>query len=76
MAPRRRAAAIREIPHDMETVQDLVCKARDGDLGAYTLLVHRFREASLSQARRVMGDYHLAEDAVQEAFVIAYRDLQ
>ena len=59
----------------MEEVEELVLRARDGDLDAYARLVRRFREIALDQARRITGDYHLAEDAVQEAFVAAYRDL-
>jgi len=50
-------------------VEELVLRARDGDLDAYARLVRRFREIALDQARRITGDYHRAEDAVQEAFV-------
>ena len=59
----------------MEEIEKLVRRARDGDARAYGHLVRRLQSAALSRARHMLGDYHLAEDAVQEAFVAAYADL-
>ncbi|MFC1525903.1 sigma-70 family RNA polymerase sigma factor [Candidatus Latescibacterota bacterium] len=51
---------------------DLVAQARGGDLHAYGALVERFRRMAVGYAEARLGDYHLAEDVAQEAFVHAY----
>lgn len=55
--------------------QSQVCRAREGDVEAYGELVRRFRDMACRYAYRLLGDFHLAEDAAQEAFVQAYQDL-
>jgi RNA polymerase sigma-70 factor (ECF subfamily) len=52
---------------------ELVVDARSGDAGAFTRLVERYRAPALRFAYGIAGDE--AEDAVQEAFVKAYRNL-
>ena len=52
-----------------------VSRARDGDVEAYRAVVRRFKEMACGYAYSLLGDFHLAEDAAQEAFVQAYRDL-
>jgi RNA polymerase sigma factor (sigma-70 family) len=52
-----------------------VSRARDGDVEAYGAVVRRFKEMACGYAYSLLGDFHLAEDAAQEAFVQAYRDL-
>ncbi|HUT26076.1 MAG TPA: sigma-70 family RNA polymerase sigma factor, partial [Sumerlaeia bacterium] len=59
----------------METVEDLVVRAQTGDAAAYDAIVRRFQDAALSYAYSVLGDFELAEDARQEAFIEAYCDL-
>src|SRR2546423_4360796 len=46
-----------------------------GDSDAFRLLVDREAAAVIRACYRVLGDPHEAEDAAQEAFVIAYRSL-
>lgn len=60
---------------EVEDLGTLVRRAQDGDLAAYGELVKRFQGAALQWGQGILGDYHLAEDAVQEAFVSAYLDL-
>jgi RNA polymerase sigma factor (sigma-70 family) len=55
--------------------QSQVCRAREGDVEAYGALVRRFTDMACGYAYSLLGDFHLAEDAAQEAFVQAYRDL-
>lgn len=53
----------------------LVTQARSGDLDAYEELVRRFQDMAVGYAFAVIGDFHLGEDAAQEAFVQAYRKI-
>ncbi|MCZ6635422.1 MAG: sigma factor [bacterium] len=59
----------------MEPLTTLVNRAQAGDLDAYGAIVHRFQDMAVGYAYSVLGDFHLAEDASQEAFLSAYLDL-
>ncbi len=59
----------------MDTLISLVTRAQAGDLHAYGAIVRRFQDMALGYAYTVLGDFHLAEDAAQEAFVEAYTGL-
>ena len=50
-------------------------RAREGDPVAFDTLVRRFRHMAVAYAYSLLGDFHLAEDAAQEAFVRAFRDI-
>jgi RNA polymerase sigma-70 factor, ECF subfamily len=49
--------------------------ARDGDAGAFAELVRRYRRAAYSVAFGVIGRHEDAEDAAQEAFLVALERL-
>ncbi|MDQ3701290.1 MAG: GNAT family N-acetyltransferase [Chloroflexota bacterium] len=53
----------------------LVARAGAHDLAAYEALVVRFQDMAVGYAYARLGDLHLAQDAAQEAFWQAYRDL-
>ncbi|MEW6753605.1 MAG: sigma-70 family RNA polymerase sigma factor [Candidatus Latescibacterota bacterium] len=59
----------------MEELVALVSRARAGDLGSYSALVRRFQDMAVGYAHALLGDFHLAEDAAQEAFLQAYSSL-
>ena len=59
----------------MEELEPLVVRAQGDDLDAYGEIVRRFQDMAYGFAYSILGDFHLAEDAAQEAFVQAYRDL-
>jgi len=61
--------------HNMDRRCDaeLVLAAREGDLDAFTALVERYRVPALRFAYGIAGNE--AEDAVQDAFVKAFRNL-
>jgi DNA-directed RNA polymerase specialized sigma24 family protein len=64
----------------VEQIRDLVMRAagaadRDDRIAAYGRLVECFRDMACGYAYSLLGDFHLAEDAAQDAFVAAYRTL-
>lgn len=60
----------------MEKLQLLVARAQVGDLAAYGEIVRRFQDMGYGYAYSILGDFHLAEDAAQEAFIEAYQCLK
>lgn len=54
----------------------LIRSAQKGDLDSFNRLVLAYQELVYNQAYRVMGEYSAAEDATQEAFISAYRNLR
>jgi RNA polymerase sigma factor (sigma-70 family) len=59
----------------MSSYESLVEAAQNGDQPAFAELVVRFQDAAREWAFQTLGDPHLAEDAAQEAFLVAYRQL-
>lgn len=59
----------------MEEIVALINRAQSGDAEAYGDLVGRFQDMAYGYAYAILGDYHLAQDAAQEAFVEAYQCL-
>lgn len=57
------------------TLAPLVRRVQNGDLNAFTELVRRFQDMAVGYAFAVLGDFHRAEDAAQEAFVQVLDDL-
>lgn len=55
---------------------DLIRDARQGDIEAYNRLVLAYQDQVYNQAFRILGDHQSADDAVQEAFISAYRSLR
>lgn len=53
----------------------LVKAVLNGDRQSYGCLFERYERSVQAVALEVLGDYHAAQDAVQEAFVTAYRKL-
>ena len=52
-----------------------ITRAQTGDLQAYSQIVQRFQDMAYGYGYAILGDFHLAQDAAQEAFIQAYRDL-
>lgn len=53
----------------------LVNRAKDNDPAAFTELVQRFQDMATGYAFSLLGDFHLAQDAAQEAFLEVSRHL-
>ncbi|MGK2849644.1 MAG: RNA polymerase sigma factor [Candidatus Limnocylindrales bacterium] len=56
--------------------RDLVEAARNGDREAYVDLIHARSDRLFAVAQRILRDIDRAEDALQDALVIAWRDLR
>jgi RNA polymerase sigma-70 factor (ECF subfamily) len=59
----------------MRTNDELIRAVRGGDHAAFAELVRRYERAAWATAWRLLRDYHAAQDATQDAFVAAYRQL-
>lgn len=62
----------------MDTVETLVGQAQQGDTDAelaFGELIERFWDTSVRWAYFSLGDFDLAQDAAQEAFIAAYRHI-
>ena len=55
--------------------RDLVERARQGDREAFAVLVHQVSDSLYAVAHRILRDAGLAEDALQNALVLAWRRL-
>jgi RNA polymerase sigma-70 factor, ECF subfamily len=58
------------------TDAELVEAARSGDVSGFGELYRRHYAAAVAIAYCALSDHHLAEDAAQEAFAVACRDLR
>ena len=58
------------------TDAELVEAARNGDVSGFGELYRRHYAAAVGVALCALADHHLAEDAAQEAFAVACRDLR
>jgi len=61
--------------NDMEELHTLVSRCRSGDLGSFEEIVRRFQDMAYGYSYSILGDFHSAQDAAQEAFIDAYRQL-
>jgi len=59
----------------MEDLETLIRNARSGDAQAFAGIVAKFQDMAYGYAYSILGDFYLAEDAVQESFIEAYRNL-
>lgn len=59
----------------MDALIALIQRAQAGDREAFGAIVQRFQDMAVGYAYALLGDFHLAEDAAQEAFIQAFRDL-
>src|SRR4029078_7528921 len=60
---------------EVEVDRDLVEQARRGDREAFAVLVHQDSDSLYAVAFRILRDAGLAEDALQNALVLAWRQL-
>ena len=59
----------------MSELKELVVRAKAKDEDSYSEIVRRFQDMAYGYAYSMLGDHSQAEDAAQQAFVQAYKDL-
>lgn len=74
-APSRRAGRAPKRLLELHGDDRLVARVRAGDEGAFEVLYERYVPSILSFCRHMLGSREEAEDAVQQAFASAHRDL-
>lgn len=72
----RGRASVSSITSDNPTDGELVYLAKGGDEGAFGLLVERYQRPAYAVALSVTGRHEDAEDAAQEAFLVALNRLE
>jgi len=60
----------------MPSTEELVRSAQVGDASAFAELVRRYERVVIITAHSVLGDFHAAQDAAQEAFALAYGNVR
>ncbi len=60
---------------ETDRLSALIRRAQAGEITVYDAIVRRFQDMGVGYAASILGDFHLAEDAAQEAFVVAWREL-
>ena len=59
----------------MKEMENLIAAARNGQLDSFATLYERYYNAMVAIGYSITADLHLAEDAAQQSFAIACRDL-
>lgn len=62
-------------PNGQPPDEDLIQKAKNGNLAAFNSLVERYQVGVFNLSLRLLGNRQSAEDATQETFLSAYRAL-
>lgn len=58
-----------------QKLEQSVRAAQQGETKAFAALVHHFQDLAVGYAFGLLGDFHLAEDAAQDAFLEVHRTL-
>jgi RNA polymerase sigma factor (sigma-70 family) len=59
----------------VEDLVHLIVQVKSGNAHAYGSIVRRFQDMAVAYGYATLGDWQLAEDAAQEAFIAAYCEL-
>ena len=59
----------------MTSLESLIRRVRERDDDAYEIIIRRFQDMAVAYGYSILRDFQLAEDAAQEAFFEAYRNL-
>lgn len=59
----------------MDDEAELLRRAKGGDVSAFTLLLSPHLPTLLAYSRAICGDFHAAQDVVQETALVAFKNL-
>ena len=59
----------------MDDLEAIIARARAGDTAAFTVIVEKLQDMAVGYAVSLVGDFWLAEEIAQEAFLRAFLDL-
>lgn len=59
----------------MKEIESKLLAVRAGDHQTFREIIEAFQDMAFGYAYAILGDFHLAEDAAQEAFIEAYHNL-
>ena len=65
----------KETDQTNERDQDIIKACRKGEVNAFERIVFKYQKQMFNTAFRMIGNYQDAEDAVQNAFVSAYKNI-
>ena len=73
----RQSETAGRIPEAWDAEQERACitRVQNGDREAFTCLMQRYHRRVFAFLYRMLGDYSLADDAAQETFIRAYRNI-
>lgn len=60
----------------MAEINELIKKSVVGDTEAFGEIVERYQDMAVGYAYSILGDFHYAQDAAQEAFIQAYLNIK
>ncbi len=63
------------LPSSNPPFTEAIARVKEGEPLAFSELVSSFQDMAVGYGYSILGDFHLAEDAAQEAFLDAYRHL-
>lgn len=64
------------LPNQVASESELISRAAKGDLESFNRLVTLYQDCLFNTAFRILGGYDEAEDAVQKAFISAFRAIR
>lgn len=60
----------------MDDLTSLIDRVQNGEIEAFTPIVEKFQDMVVGYAYAILGDFHKAEDAAQDAFIVAFLNLE
>jgi len=71
-----KSKTVEQRAREREEERVLIQRCKDGEIGAFDVLVRRYEKRVFNCALRIAGNYNDAADVAQEAFIRAYNSIQ
>jgi RNA polymerase sigma-70 factor (ECF subfamily) len=66
----------RQMDSEFDSDHEIVMRCKRGDISAFEQIVRKYEKKMFNISFRMIGDYNEAAEAVQDAFVSAYRNMK